>query len=67
MKKYNDVDDNDSIAEINKKEEVIIRKDVVNEELVTEIELRKAFEQSTQHGNSEEADITYVLTWFLIF
>jgi hypothetical protein len=39
-----------------------VRKEVVNEEVITEIELRKAFEQSTQHGNSEEADITYVLT-----
>lgn len=43
------------------KEEVVVRKDVVNEEVITEMELRKAFEESTQHGNSEEADITYVL------
>lgn len=67
LKKYNDVDDNSSYnknnddAEIKKKEEVIVRKEVVNEEVITEMELQKAFEESTQHGNSE-ADITYVLS-----
>lgn len=72
FEKYNDVDDtnnqyvnnnesNDN-SKMKRNEELTIRKHVVNEEFVTEVELRKAFEQSTQHGNSEEADITYVLT-----
>ena len=37
-------------------------KGVLNDETITEIELRKAFDQSTQYGHSEVADITYVLT-----
>ena len=51
-----------NVSEMKKKEEGLMQREVVNDETVTQIELRKAFDQSTQHGNSEFADITYVFT-----